>query len=126
MFARIDRNTAVFALALLLPAGAFFHTKLTKAEPGVASTVTTAPAQIRLWFSEEPELSLTTVTLEKAADSSVLEKLALTGTDDKKSVAGKITAPLAAGTYLVVWKTAATDGHPAKGTYSFTYRPARN
>ena len=110
-------------LVLTLPAAAFFHTKLTKAEPGVSATVTTAPTQIRLWFSEQPELALTSVTLEKAADSSVVAKLVLAATDDEKSVAGKIPAPLAAGTYLVVWKTAAEDGHPAKGSYSFTFKP---
>ncbi len=107
---------------LAFPAAFLFHTKLSKAEPGVASTVTAMPTQIRLWFSEEPELGLTSVVLERA-DSSVVAKLVLAATDDKKSVAGKIPAPLAAGTYLVVWKTAATDGHPAKGSYWFTYKP---
>jgi methionine-rich copper-binding protein CopC len=112
-----------FALLLSLPVAAFFHTKLTKAEPGVASTVTTAPTQIRLWFSEEPERELTTVSLEKAADSSVIAKLVLAATDDPKSVVGKIPAPLPPGSYLVVWKTAADDGHPAKGSYWFTFKP---
>jgi methionine-rich copper-binding protein CopC len=112
-----------FALLLTLPATAFFHTKLTKADPGIAATVAVAPTQIRLWFSEEPELALTTVTLEKAADSSVVAKITLAATDDPKSVAGKIPAALAPGKYIVAWKTAADDGHPAKGSYWFTFTP---
>ena len=63
MFARIAPIAVLVLLAAAATSSAAMHTRLTKAEPGIGATVTTAPTQVRLWFSEEPVLAYTMVTL---------------------------------------------------------------
>jgi len=122
MFTRIGRTSLMFGLGLAFPAAALMHTQLTKSAPSANETVAAAPVQIRLWFSEPVELAFSSITLEKA-DSTVIAKLVVAATDDRKSIAAPIPGALAPATYIVAWKTAATDGHPAKGQYRFTYKP---
>jgi len=122
MFTRISRSSLMLGLALTLPVAALMHTRLIKSAPGADETVAAVPAQVRLWFSEPVELGFSSITLEKA-DSTVIAKLVVAATDDRKSIAAPIPGDLAPATYIVAWKTAATDGHPAKGQYRFTYKP---
>ena len=107
----------------LLGASAAVHTHLVKAEPGVDSTVTVAPKEIRLWFNEEPEVALSAATLLKA-DNSPVATVKMAATDDSLSVAGTIPVALAAGSYQVLWRTGSKDGHAVRGKYSFKYDPA--
>jgi methionine-rich copper-binding protein CopC len=122
MYARF----ALISIIILLPAAtrssAAMHTRLTKAEPGVGAVVTTAPTQVRLWFSEAPVLPFTAVSLLRS-DSTVVAKLTMAATEDKKSVSGAIPVALVAGEYIVSWRTASDDGHPARGKFQFTYKP---
>lgn len=118
------RRLALFALAgTLLTGAAAMHTHLEKAEPAVDGTVTAAPAQLRLWFNERPEVALSGATLLKA-DNSPVAVVKLGATDDTLSVAGAIPVTLLPGTYVVSWKTGARDGHIVRGRYTFTFDPA--
>lgn len=107
------------AAALVLPAALWFHTHLTHSSPSKDETVTAAPTQVRLWFSQKPEVGLTSVTILKA-DSSKVPTGTAVKTDDTLSVAAPIKATLQPGTYVVRWRTASKDGHPVKGQYEFT------
>jgi copper resistance protein C len=109
--------------SLLLGANAAVHTHLVKAEPGVDSTVTVAPRQIRLWFNETPEVALSAATL-LTSDNSPVATVKMADTDDSLSVAGMIPVALEPGTYRVLWRTASKDGHAVRGKYSFTFDPA--
>ncbi|HXG45548.1 MAG TPA: copper resistance CopC family protein [Gemmatimonadales bacterium] len=110
------------ALALVLPSLAFLHLHLVKAEPGVDATVTEAPRQIRLWFSEPPELKLTSVTLARD-DNTPVATVKMAATDDSLSLAGPVPVALQPGKYVVLWRTGSRDGHAVRGRYSFTYAP---
>jgi methionine-rich copper-binding protein CopC len=112
----------VGATAGLLATGAM-HTHLTKAEPGVDSTVTAAPKELRLWFNEAPEVALSGATIV-TADNKPVGTVKLAGTDDSLSVAGPITMNLVPGKYNVIWRTGSKDGHAVRGKYSFTYGSA--
>jgi methionine-rich copper-binding protein CopC len=109
--------------SLLLGANAAVHTHLVKAEPGVDSTVTVAPKQIRLWFNEAPEVALSAATL-LTNDNSPVATVKMVETNDSLSVAGTIPVALEPGTYRVLWRTASKDGHAVRGKYSFTFDPA--
>jgi methionine-rich copper-binding protein CopC len=111
------------AAGSLFGANAAVHTHLVKAEPGVDSTVTVAPKQIRLWFNEAPEVALSAATLLKA-DNSPVATVKMAATDDSLSVSGTIPVALEAGTYQVLWRTGSKDGHAVRGKYKFTYDPA--
>jgi copper resistance protein C len=113
---------ALAALAVALPALPM-HAHLTHAEPGVDSTISTAPTRIRLWFNEPPEAPLSAATLLKA-DNSPVAVIKLGATDDSLSVAGPIPVTLAPGNYTVLWRTGSRDGHAVRGRYGFSYVPA--
>jgi hypothetical protein len=107
----------------LLGADRAVHTHLVKAEPGVDSTVTVAPKQIRLWFNEAPEAALSAATLLKS-DNSPVATVKMAATDDPLSVAGPVPVALEPGSYQVLWRTGSKDGHAVRGKYSFTFDPA--
>ena len=115
---------AVCAALLVQPASAWAHAHLSKAEPAAGSVATTSPRVIRLWFTEGPELSLTRVVLSDSGGAIIR-----VGTAEKDS-AGPLVARVAildalpSGRYTVTWSTAAADGHPSKGHFTFQVRLA--
>ncbi len=90
-----------------------------RSTPSADSTLTTAPGSLTLWFSERPELKFSTLRLLDSAGLPVslgaIAKLA----GDPAALTAPISAPLANGRYTVQWRTAADDGHPTSGAYSF-------
>ncbi len=97
-----------------------FHTHLKRADPANGAHLTAPPAAIRLWFSEKPELAVTTVKLTRANGTSIsLDPLKMTDATDTAAVVAGIKSPLPAGSYTVAWRVMARDGHPSRGTFSF-------
>jgi len=106
--------------AAILPAGfGLTHLHLTKSEPEAKAVLTAPPAQIRLWFSETPEASLTTITLYRP-DSTKVPVEAVKSVDDSSVAAAVTAAPTPPGDYIVLWKTSAQDGHVVRGRFEFT------
>jgi copper transport protein len=110
---------ACLLLLFLWPTRAWAHAHLKRSEPAAGSKVETSPQLIRLWFSEQPELSVTFVSL-KAADG---KEFTLGGLQrdsaNPLSVSARVSLPLPPGRYTVAWRTAASDGHPSQGTFGF-------
>jgi methionine-rich copper-binding protein CopC len=101
------------------------HTHLTKSDPASDDTLANSPRAIRLWFSEQVELPVTTVKLADASGTSIaLAELARPDTGQAAPVTAMLKAPLNAGGYVVSWRTAAKDGHPASGTINFVVKAA--
>ena len=123
MNSKIRLSMFVLAGALLAaaatPAGARFHTKLTKSNPAVDTTISGSPRVIELWWNEKPEVSLTTVTVQ-GADSAMVGLGKLRVSDNLMGVAADVTKPLMPGKYVVKWKTAGKDGHAVRGSYNFS------
>lgn len=113
----------LLTVVLLAAGAAFFHTHLTASFPKADTVVGHSPDQIRLSFSERPQLPLTSIKLLRADSTLVGIGRAAAARDDTLSVTAKVPAALTAGAYSVVWRTAARDGHVARGTYRFTYTP---
>jgi copper transport protein len=108
---------ALFVLIVVSPRALEAHARLTRSAPGNNEHVAQSPTQLRLWFSETPQLALTRVTL-LAADSAVIVLGPLTASGEM-SVTVTIAKPLSPGAYTVVWRVAAADGHPASGRLRF-------
>jgi putative copper export protein len=74
---------------------------------------------IRLWFSEQPELSVTLISMKDAKG----KEFALTPPEndrgDPLTVLVRVSQPLPPGRYTITWRTSASDGHPSHGTFSF-------
>lgn len=118
--------TLTTRLSLLAAAAALltgmFHNHLVKAAPAAGDTLSASPAEIRLWFSERPEIPFTSVTLLRA-DSSKIVTIKAAATSDSMAVAAPLPAALPSGKYLVSWRTASRDGHAIRGTYGFSISP---
>ena len=107
------------------PGGLRRHTHLIKSEPASGDTLAKSPGAIRLWFSEQVELPVTTVKIADASGTTIaLASLARPDTGQAAPVTAMLKAPLKAGGYVVTWSTAAKDGHSANGTFNFAVRAA--
>src|ERR1700686_307189 len=110
----------ILALTLFLcPARAWAHAHLKRSEPAAGSKVATSPQVIRLWFSEQPELSTTFISLKDVNGKEWVLTGPQNDSTDPLAVFARVSAPLPAGRYTVAWRTAASDGHPSHGTFAF-------
>ena len=110
------------ALGLLLAAfQAQAHARLVSATPS-PNSVGGAPRQVTLHFSEAVVPQFSGFDLMKAGGGAASVKTAVPP-NDRKTVVGVVSGPLAPGTYRVMWHAAAADdGHRTKGDFTFTVR----
>lgn len=107
------------AAQLGLSRPAFAHAHLVRSSPTAGAHLNTSPRIIQLWFSEQPEVVLTTITLTGAAGDVVPTGGVIVVEGEPLSVMVPINGVLANGAYTIAWRTAATDGHPSHGTFTF-------
>jgi methionine-rich copper-binding protein CopC len=100
-----------------------FHLHLIRSTPQANAIVESAPDSIRLWFSQPPELELTTVKVTGPGTTSV--PLSALASRDSAAVVARVKGAMPSGAYTVTWRTMARDGHIARGSYSFTVAAAR-
>lgn len=114
---------AVVAAAVVLavaPSVALAHTRLVASNPAADSRVAAAPRELRLTFSEKSELAVSRVQLLGPDGKAVaLAPLAAAPGDSGRTMVASVRAPLAPGTYTVVWQVVGRDGHPVRGRFSF-------
>lgn len=96
------------------------HLKLTRSAPAADDVLESSPDVLQLWFSEEPLLPLSGVTLAGPRGPIKLEPLRA---GSERSLVAKIGATLEPGAYRVEWKAAGDDGHVISGTVPFSIRP---
>ncbi len=118
------KNTTIVALAMsasiVFGAGqALGHAQLMHADPGANATVA-APKSIVLHFNEALEARLSSFKLTNTDGEAIAVTPA--ASSDSKALAAAPSAPLAPGLYTISWTVAGSDGHPMKGTYSFTVK----
>lgn len=127
---RTIRRLALAVASAILCVGsasgfAAFHTHLKRSAPSNGATLGEAPKAVQLWFTEKPELAATAITLSTAGGSAVaLAPLALSDASDTAAVVAAVRGTLAPGSYVIRWRTMARDGHPARGTLTFTLSPS--
>ena len=74
---------------------------------------------IRLWFSEQPELSMTSIAMKDANGNEVALAAPENDRGDPLMIWVRVSHALPAGRYTVAWRTAGSDGHPSHSTFSF-------
>lgn len=111
----------VVALAAIVatPVLLFAHAHLVKSTPAANSRLAASPTALTLWYSERPELALTTLQLTDSSGASYALGPVHYGAESA-SITASISKPLPRGTYTVIWHTAASDGHATDGRFSFT------
>jgi hypothetical protein len=123
---RLAPALAAMMLCIGIASGfAAFHTHLKRSAPSNGAALGEAPKAIALWFTEKPELAATGITLSTSGGSAVpLAPLALSDGSDTAAVVAAVHGALAPGSYVIRWRTMARDGHPARGTLTFTLSPS--
>lgn len=111
---------AAMVTALLVPTRAWAHAHLKHSEPASGARLAAAPNAIRLWFSEQPELSVTFASLTDAAGRTFPLGPARREPSGQMGIAFDVLGAVPAGQYTVSWRTAASDGHPSSGKFTFT------
>lgn len=119
------RHVMTVAAPLLAAATgtAFAHAHLRAATPAADSTVTQAPKQVVITFSEGVEPLFSTIEVTAAASQRVDQGKPHLVEGDSKRLAVDL-ATLAAGTYTVTWHATSVDTHKTDGTYHFTVAAA--
>jgi methionine-rich copper-binding protein CopC len=115
------------AVALVLsPVNAYptsaFHLALKRSDPAKDSVVTKAPTAIRLWFTQKPEMAVTTISLLDAKAAKVEVAPPRLDAADETEVMVDVKGNVKPGVYTVHWKTSSRDGHAIHGEFAFTVR----
>jgi methionine-rich copper-binding protein CopC len=116
------RSISALGVIALLSAAAVMHLRLVKSAPGSGEILTNIPTEIRLWFSQKPDVGLTSIKLLRE-DSTIVELGKVVRTEDSLSVRVPLEKALVPGTYLVNWRSVSKDGHAVRGSYHFTMMP---
>ncbi|HUK59965.1 MAG TPA: copper resistance CopC family protein [Stellaceae bacterium] len=114
----------VIVLALAAVAGAApadAHAFLDRAEPAVGSTVVSAPAAVRIWFTEALEPAFSTIAVTDAQGHAVGTGKATLDPKDPMLLVLALP-PLPPGTYRVAWRVVSVDTHPTEGDFAFTVK----
>ena len=111
------RTGAFVAGLVLVSTQASAHAFLKTASPAVGSTVSQAPTQVVIDFTEGVEPAFSTIVVQNAQGTQFDDgKPHLQGGDTHLAVALK---PLPPGTYTVVWHATSTDTHKTQGKFNF-------
>ncbi len=118
------RLCAILVLSLLAaPQIASAHGRLKSSSPSAGAHLGTAPRELRLEFSEVPDLAFSRVKLLAPGGREVtLGSLAYTE-ESRRTLVAAIPIQLQAGTYVVQWQLAGDDGHPIRGSFEFVVAP---
>jgi putative copper export protein/methionine-rich copper-binding protein CopC len=111
---------AVAVAVVTVPTVLFAHARLMRSIPAANGRLENPPIELRLWFSERPELRFTSIQLVDSAGRSIALGAVAQGGSDRTGIVVPIAEPVAAGRYTVVWRTAAADGHATNGRFAFT------
>jgi copper resistance protein C len=106
----------VVLLSLLLRAeAAHAHAFLDRAEPRVGSTVSSAPRELSLSFTQNLEPAFSAVEVRDAKGARVDQgKAQISGSSMHVGL-----KPLPPGTYRVRWRVLSVDTHTTEGAFSF-------
>ena len=108
-----------FSLLLLLPAARVgAHVFLERSDPAVGGGIHSAPAAVRIWFTEAIEPALSSIQVFDATGKQVDRKD--THSDRSSRSLLQISLPrLGPGTYKVAWGVVSFDTHVTKGDFRF-------
>jgi len=101
------------------------HLQLERSEPAADATVHEAPTEIRLWFTQSPQIDGTSVRVLPVGGEPLETGDAHLAEEDDELVLASLAEPLASGRYEVRWRAMARDGHVVRGTFEFQVDTAR-
>jgi methionine-rich copper-binding protein CopC len=111
------------SLVLLLPAARInAHGFLEHSDPSVGSKVHSAPAAVRIWFTEAIEPRFSSIQVFDATGKQIDKKD--TRSDPSNRSLLQVSLPrLGPGRYKVVWRIVSVDTHRTNGDFTFQILP---
>ena len=116
------RRLLIATVLSLLGVSAWGHAILSQAAPPVGGTVSAAPREIRLTFSEGIEPAFSRIELARADGQPIRTGPATVDPRDNTQLVLALP-PLAPGRYRIRWRVVSVDTHPTEGDYTFEIRP---
>lgn len=120
----MKRIARLFGAACLAGAAAVAHAHvfLDRAEPRVGAQLASAPAEVKLWFSEALDATACQASVTDAGGREVARSDAHVDASDRTLLRVPLP-PLEPGTYTVRWRAGSADSHAVKGRFVFRVRP---
>jgi len=114
----------VFLLSIAV-VGLSAHLKVERTAPVADATVADAPTRIQVWFSQNPTMAVSALSLKGPEGTVELGKVEAGRTDGKpdRSLVAPVVGRLVPGVYTATWKTSGNDGHIQTDTFTFTFTP---
>ena len=110
---------ATLGLPLLGIGDAAAHATLDHASPRVGTTVSAAPREVTLWFTQKLEAAFSGVRVTNAAG----QRVDAGGTRVNGTVMSVTLRSGGPGTYRVEWKVLSVDTHTTEGSFTFRVGP---
>jgi methionine-rich copper-binding protein CopC len=99
------------------------HAFLIRADPRVGSKMNKAPNEVRVWFSETVQASVSGVKVFDATGKQVDKKDTHSDRADRAALCVSLIPALTPGTYKVVWRVTSADTHVTDGNFHFEIVP---
>jgi hypothetical protein len=108
----------ILALGVAGAAPAQAHAFLEHAEPAVGAKVATAPAAVRITFTEKLEPAFSSIKVLDAGGHEV-DKADLRAETGNAAILRVSLPALSPGVYRVTWRATSVDTHVTKGEFTF-------
>ena len=116
------RHIVAASLLAAASAAAWPHAFLDHSDPRVGSTVSVAPAELRLWFTQDVEPAFSTIEVLDASGKRV-DGGQVEADPQDRTVLRVALQKLQTGTYTVNWRSVSVDTHPSQGRFTFRVGP---
>ena len=103
---------------LFSAAPALAHATLNRASPPVGSSLTTAPSEVVLFFTDDLEPLFSTIEVRNENGALMSSGKAQVDPDHGTQLRVALK-PLPAGTYKVIWRAISLDTHRTQGDFLF-------
>ena len=106
---------SVIAAAVRVEAHAF----LVRAEPRVGSKVNKVPTEVRVWFSETVQASVSSIHVFDVSGKQLDKKDTHSDRANRAVICVSLLPALIPGTYKVIWRVTSIDTHVTDGDFRF-------
>ena len=117
---RTTRAATVLAAGLsLLPVIAFAHAHLDHSIPKAGASVSPAPKEVAIWFTEALEPKFSSIDVRDSKGGRVTDGTATLAPGNTAELRVPLKS-LPPGTYKVIWRVLSVDTHRTQGDFTFT------
>jgi len=118
------RRILFTCLVVLIPvAQACAHAFLKRSDPAVGGKVHSAPAEVRIWFTEAIEPAFSSIQVFDTAGKQLDKKDSHVDSTNHSLLHVSLSPLVGPGSYKVVWRVVSVDTHVTKGNFTFQVVP---